>query len=121
MKTTMLSDEGRAAFEANLLDARRAMSVGDTSTAWPLLERAHILSQPEPGLHIRSHWWMLRCAIQGGDVREVVGQAIRVALAGPSSFFGRYPRGNTGRARVGLFTPMQVEPDVQVLLAESEV
>jgi hypothetical protein len=118
MTSNRLSERARTAFEESLAEGRRRLRQGDFDGAWPALERAHVLGQPDGWLHVRSHGWMLWCASREGDVREIVGQLVRVALAAPSSRLGRYPRGNTGRARVGLFRPMPVSTDVAAILSE---
>jgi hypothetical protein len=61
---------------------------------------------------------MLWCGLRELDVREIVGQLVRLTLAAPSSWLGRYPRGNTGRARIGMLRPMSVPPDIAILLSE---
>jgi hypothetical protein len=53
---------------------------------------------------------MLRLAVGQRDRREAVGQVLRLVVAAPGSVSGRYPKGNTGRASVGLREPMPV-PD----------
>lgn len=69
---------------------------------WPHLERAHIVSQPWAWPHTRVHFQMLKVAVRQRDRRELVGQIIRTAVAGPGSLAGRYPIGNTGRTTMGL-------------------
>jgi hypothetical protein len=96
----------RGAFEQSLDRGRAALRRGDFEAAWAAFERAHVLGQPEAWPHVLSHVWMLRCGFRQRDLVEVLGQIIRLPLAAPSSWLGRYPRGNTGRARVGLFRPM---------------
>ncbi|WP_368041445.1 DUF3703 domain-containing protein [Streptomyces lydicus] len=44
---------------------------------------------------------MLRLALRDRDVREALGQPLRLAVAGPGSAAGKYPDGNTGRTRAG--------------------
>jgi hypothetical protein len=95
-------------------DARRA---GDTTAAWLALERAHILSQPHAVPHVRTHLTMLAWGVADRDVREVLGQVFRVLVAAPGSRSGRYPLGNTGRARVSAFAPMPVPADLEPVLA----
>nr|WP_262420770.1 DUF3703 domain-containing protein [Micromonospora aurantiaca] len=51
------------------------------------------------------------------DRVEAVGQVIRLAVAGPGSALGRYPAGNTGRARVPLTQPMPIPADLAAVLA----
>lgn len=88
----------------------------DTDAAWRHLERAHILSQSFGGPHVRVHLAMLGLGWRTGDAREVVGQLVRVLVAAPGSWLGRFPLGNTGRARVGLTQPMPIPLDLQTLL-----
>lgn len=104
--------------EHELLAARTARERGEVEAAWRLLERAHILSQPAAWLHTRVHWAMVILALRGGDVRELSGQLFRLALAAIGSALGRFPAGNTGRARVSAFSPMEVPGDLQAILAE---
>ena len=98
--------------------ARSAYAAGDVAEAWRLLERTHILSQPWPWLHIRSHVDMLVLAVRTRDVREFVGQVMRTAVAGPASALGRYPLGNTGRANVPATRPMPVPDDLAAATLE---
>ncbi|GAA3375348.1 hypothetical protein GCM10020367_42810 [Streptomyces sannanensis] len=99
----------RAAFEGELA---RAYAATSTDEMWRALERAHILSQSWAWPHIRAHWHMFRLAVRCRDRTETVGQLVRIAVAGPGSLTGRVPRGNTGRTRVGLLTPMPVPEDL---------
>lgn len=94
----------------------REMSAARTAEApqqrWRHLERAHILSQPDPWLHTCNHAAMLLLAVRQRDRREAIGQVIRLIVAAPGSLAGRYPEGNTGRVAAGLLTPMPVPPDL---------
>jgi hypothetical protein len=84
---------------------------------WHHLERAHILSQPMTGPHVRTHLAMIGCGFRRHDRREVAGQLLRLMLAAPGSLTGRYPVGNTGGADVSAFRPMPVPEDLAALLA----
>jgi Protein of unknown function (DUF3703) len=112
--------EARAALRAAWRSERRAATTarraGDTEAEWHHLERAHILSQPLVGLHLRTHAAMLGAALRSWDGHETVGQALRLLLAGPGSLSGRYPVGNTGGADVSAFQPMAVPDDLRPLL-----
>lgn len=110
--------EVRERFTAELAAARVARRAGRTEAAWASLERAHVVSQPWAGMHTRSHWAMLTLAARTRDVREGVGQVARLALAAPGSASGRYPLGNTGRARVSMFAPMPVPDELEDLLPD---
>jgi hypothetical protein len=101
------------AFDTEL---RRARSDEPLEQRWAALERAHILSQPWPIPHMRSHAAMMRLAVHQRDRREVLGQALRIVVAGPASAVGKYPAGNTGRARVPATLPMLITDDLAQLL-----
>lgn len=93
-------------------EMRAARISSDTAQRWAHLERAHILSQPDPWLHTGNHIAMFTLAIRQRDRREALGQFLRIIAAAPASLAGRYPEGNTGRARVGLRQPMPVPADL---------
>jgi hypothetical protein len=106
----------REAFDRELASARGAEAQGDAARAHRHLERAHVLSQAHAWLHVRVHGRMLALAWRHGEAREVAGQLPRLLLAAPGSWTGRAPRGNTGGADVGIFTPMEVPADLAALL-----
>ncbi|TDC84341.1 DUF3703 domain-containing protein [Micromonospora sp. KC606] len=108
----------RAAFAAELHTARTA---AEPAKAWQAAERAHILSQPWPWPHTVTHAVMLRRALRERDPVEAVGQVIRLAVAGPGSAAGRYPAGNTGRARVPLTAPMPIPVDLAAVLTGAAI
>ena len=95
---------------------RREMAAAKTSSSaeqrWLHLERAHILSQPDPWLHTCNHAAMLTLAVRQHDRREALGQVVRLTVAAPGSLSGRYPPGNTGRVSAGLMTPMPIPADL---------
>jgi hypothetical protein len=97
-------------------DARLAEQERDLERAWRHLERAHVLSQAYGGAHVRVHARMLGFGWRRRDAREVLGQLVRVLVAGPGSWLGRAPLGNTGGANVGINTPMPIPEDLQKLL-----
>ncbi len=83
---------------------------------WPALERAHIASQPFAWPHTKVHAAMLRVAWRQRDRREIVGQLIRLTVAGPGSLMNRYPPGNTGRSAMGLTEHGPISADLAELL-----
>lgn len=84
---------------------------------WAHLEDAHVLSQPFAVAHVRVHIAMLAEGWRDRDWLEVRGQVLRSLVAAPGSWSDRYPRGNTGRARVPATQPMPVRPDLEQFLA----
>ena len=97
-------------------ELRVARSGEPIDQRWAALERAHILSQPWPFAHVRAHAAMIRLALHQRDRRELLGQALRIVVAGPASAVGKYPAGNTGRARVPATLPMPIADDLAELL-----
>ncbi|HLT31433.1 MAG TPA: DUF3703 domain-containing protein [Myxococcaceae bacterium] len=112
-----MSPELKRHFEEALDDARSAETGGRWDLAWGALERAHVLSQAYALPHLRVHARMFRIAWRRRAVREVLGQVPRLILAVPGSLLGRAPRGNTGGANVGLFTPMPIAAELEAILA----
>lgn len=110
----------RSDVQAELDDAGRAEAAGNLDGAWRHLERAHILSQPFAGPHVRVHIAMLVLGWRQRDAREIVGQFVRMVVAAPGSWLSRYPRGNTGRARVSMTRPMTIPADLEQLLTRTE-
>lgn len=105
----------RAAMDAEVVRGRSRIATADR---WAALERAHILSQPWAWPHVQVHGAMLRLALHQRDGKEIVGQVVRLAVAGPGSAAGRYPVGNTGRSDVGLTEVMAIPGDLKPLLPE---
>ena len=96
--------------------ARSAQTSGDAALEWSHLERAHILSQPMVGPHVRTHVSMLGYARRHHDKAEVRGQIVRMLVAAPGSLTKRYPVGNTGGANVSALAPMPIPEDLRGVL-----
>ncbi len=114
--TTQTRTQLRGAWAGEIDAARRARSTGDERAEWTHLERAHILSQPFAGPHVRTHFAMCAAAFRRRDRQELVGQLFRIVVAAPGSITGKYPVGNTGGADVSAFAPMPIPDDLQALL-----
>ncbi len=61
---------------------------------------------------------MLGRGVADRDVGEVFGQVLRLMLAAPGSWLGRYPVGNTGRADVSEFAVMPIPDDLRAILGD---
>ena len=109
-----------AAWSEERAAARAARERGDVAAEWHHLERAHILSQPMAGPHVQTHLAMLSHGIRRRDRREVLGQIVRLTVAAPGTWTGRYPVGNTGGANVSALQPMAIPDDLRALLEGSE-
>lgn len=83
--------------------ADSSIDKGDLKAAFEHLERAHVLGQSITYEHTRVHWRMLKLGIRMKDVREILGQLIRILGASTKTPFGIYPTGNTGGSDVWFF------------------
>jgi hypothetical protein len=109
----------RDAWSDELTAAGAARDRQDVPEEWRHLERAHVLSQPMAGPHVRTHVAMLGCALRRRDGREVAGQLFRMFVAAPGSWTGRYPVGNTGGSDVSAFREMPIPDDLAKLLGDT--
>lgn len=107
------------AFEKEMAQATRESKDGNLCQAFARLERAHILGQRATRLHVRAHIGMLRIGWRRGDLREVVGQVMRIVAAATKSRIW-VPLGNTGGANVSPFRPMPVPSDLARILGLRE-
>ena len=106
--------------EAELADAKRARSAGDTQQEFAHLERAHVLGQESTYWHIRVHVLMLVWATRNRSVREALGQAFRIVGAATKTAFGLVPQGNTGGANVSPFKKMPIAPELATLIQKAK-
>jgi len=106
----------RDAWAKELGAAQDAKQQHDFPNEWSHLQRAHVLSQPMAGPHLKTHVAMLRRAFRKRDGHEVAGQLLRLLVAAPGSWTGRYPVGNTGGSDVSAFREMPVPDDLAALL-----
>lgn len=78
------------------------------------LGRAHILSQKKMTLHLRVHLSMLSYGFARRDIREVLGQIIRLLATTPGHLINRLPKGNIGFASVGMLEEMEIPEDLKI-------
>lgn len=104
-----------------VIRAKSEVQKGNEDLAWKYLEEAHIFAQADPGMHFYVHWEMFLFAKRQRDMKEFLGQFVRLLLAVPSSVLRVYPPGNTGRSNVGLFSAMPLSTKNKKKLQELEV
>lgn len=105
----------RAAYDAEMAAARSAERAGDLAIAFAHLERAHILGQRNTWAHTRAHLHMLRIGWRRRDLRELLGQLLRIPAALTKSLIW-VPAGNTGGANVSAIKPMPIPADLKPFL-----
>jgi len=106
----------RAAFDAEVQFAQRALAEDNLGVAFAHFERAHILGQWYVTTHVLAHAGMLRIGWRRRDPREIIGQILRIAGGAIGSAIGRVPRGNTGGSRVSAFRELPIPSDLRQLL-----
>ena len=87
---------------------RLSLLKGNLSQAWNHLERSHIIGQSYPFEHTYSHWLMLKFGFRQKNVKEVLGQVVRLLVGGWKSFIDHVPTGNTGGADVPPLKKMEL-------------
>ena len=104
--------------ESEILAARKAESRGQPDIAFSHLERAHVLGQASTVEHVRAHWHMLLWSIRQRNVRECLGQLLRIVGAAMSTAAGLVPQGNTGGTNVNPFKSMPLPPELASRIKE---
>lgn len=107
----------RRALQAEFDAARKAVAGRDLDAGFRHLERAHVLGQAFVIPHVKSHLGMLRVGWLRRDLREIVGQLLRVPGGAIGSLLGHVPLGNTGGANVPPFRSMPIPEDLAEILA----
>ena len=105
--------------EREILAAYQAEAQGKPDVAFWHLERAHILGQTSTVAHVRVHWHMFIWGIRQRDIRECLGQLLRIVGASIGAALGLVPQGNTGGTNVNPFKPMPIPPELAAQIAEA--
>lgn len=106
------------AFQTEMSLSADAYANQDLDLAFHHLERAHILGQRNFSAHLQTHIGMLKIGSARRDMREIIGQVLRIIAVFPASLFGWVPIGNTGGANVSALKPMQIPDDLSVHFEE---
>lgn len=107
--------------ESEILSAYQAEARGKLEVAFLHLERAHILGQTSTVEHVRVHCHMFLWGIRQRNVRETLGQLLRIVGAATGTAFGLVPKGNTGGTNVNSFKSMPIPPELAALIAKARV
>ncbi len=104
--------------DAELRAAVEAEAQGRAEEAFACLERAHVLGQASTVQHVRVHWRMFAWGWRRRNVRECLGQLLRIAGAALLTAVGLVPEGNTGGSSISPFQPLPVPPELQAILRQ---
>lgn len=103
----------------NLILRFRRTPADQLPQRWRLLEAAHVVGQTRLGPHLQVHGLMLALAWETRTAKEMLGQLFRIALVPLGHLLGRLPLGNSGRAHISAFQPMQPSTEILQTIAES--
>ncbi|MEC9282238.1 MAG: DUF3703 domain-containing protein [Bdellovibrionota bacterium] len=103
-------------FKKEIEIAKQKMSEKDFDLSFRHLERAHVIGQNYVSLHTISHYHMLRHGVFSGNIKEIIGQIIRLPLGILGSAIGIVPTGNTGGANVAMFKKMPIDPELKLIM-----
>ncbi len=107
-------------FNQEMSLAKRCFSQGQFEKSFHHLERAHVLGQLYVVPHTRCHIWMLFVGIRTRNLKEVVGQLIRIPGGIVASALGKVPIGNTGGTNIKLTTTLPVPDEFRQVLGYDE-
>ncbi len=103
-------------FNLEIEKAKSLIKLKEFDSAFIHLERAHVLGQKFIVPHTVSHWHMLKVGLYKNDLKEVLGQLIRLPLGLLGSFVGIVPTGNTGGSNVSAFIKMDIPQELLELM-----
>ena len=103
-------------YQSELSLYRLSLNRKEYTAAWKHLERSHILGQAYPYEHTYSHWLMLKFGFRQKNVKEVLGQLLRLAVGAWKSFIDHIPTGNTGGSNVPPLKKMELPQDLSIIL-----
>lgn len=105
--------------DAELARAREARQRQQPDQEFSHLEQAHVLGQSSTWQHVRVHSLMLAWSLRQRDLREGLGQVMRILGAATKTAFGWVPTGNTGGANVSPFRSMPITPEQAALIDQA--
>ncbi|MEP2024524.1 MAG: DUF3703 domain-containing protein [Reichenbachiella sp.] len=99
---------------------KQAVKKQTVEKAWHHLERAHIIGQRYPFQHTETHWKMLLLGFRTTNIKEILGQTIRLLLGAPFSLINKIPVGNIGSTKVSMIKSQEMPEDILKLFNQSE-
>lgn len=113
---TTIPSELKGHYLKEIEQYRSYLQKNDLPMAWHHLERSHILGQSYPMEHSYTHWLMLKFGFSQRNIKEVLGQVIRLLVGGWKSFIDHVPLGNTGGSNVPPMKKMEIPRDLTLIL-----
>jgi len=110
----------KSAFENEIQKGKTLFISGDFENSFHHFERAHILGQKFVVPHTISHFWMLKIGIKTKNLKEVIGQLIRIPAGIIGSSIGVVPIGNTGGSNVSATIEMEIPADLLEIIEQKK-
>lgn len=100
--------------------ALAARQAGKSDIEFKHLENAHVLGQASTLLHTQVHWLMFTWAIRNHNLRELLGQALRIVGAFTKTALGLIPEGNTGGSNISPFAKLPIDANFAKIIAQAK-
>lgn len=101
------------AFNHELSLYEKALSEKNDSLCVLHLGRAHIISQRQWNYHLYVHYLMLCYSWSRRDIKEILGQLLRLVLTLPGHLIQILPKGNIGWSSVHFNKEMEIPHDLK--------
>ncbi len=106
--------------EQELSLAYQARKNGLIDIEFSHLENAHILGQESTYLHVKVHGLMLLWGWRNKQIKEVLGQALRILGAATKTAIGLVPEGNTGGVNISPFKVLPINAKHQAIISKAK-
>lgn len=110
-----------AAVRSEVTMAKQQEFKGNFKAAFQHLENAHVLGQESTWWHVKVHGLMFCWAVRQRDVKECIGQLIRIVGAATKTAIGLVPAGNTGGTNISPFKRLPIRPEHQLAINKAKV
>jgi hypothetical protein len=99
--------------------AKQARKRSNAGVEFSHLENAHVLGQASTLLHTKVHILMLFWAVRQVNIKEGLGQIMRLVGAATKTAIGFIPAGNTGGTNVSPFKVLPVSPKLAAIITKA--
>ena len=103
-----------------ILKATQAQDAGDYSSAFTYLENAHVLGQESTYWHVKVHYLMMLWGFKQHNIKEILGQVIRIMGAALLTAVKGVPVGNTGGSNVSPVKVMPIKPEHAAIISKAK-
>jgi hypothetical protein len=102
----------KSAFYHQLKLGKIALNKENYKVSFYHFENAHILGQKHVSRHTISHYWMLLLGIKSKNIKEIIGQIVRI-IASILCTFIWVTKGNTGGSNISPIKRMPIRKELK--------